>query len=136
MSEPKSKSFAISKRVVFEAYRRVKANKGAAGVDDESVAAFEVDLKDNLYKLWNRMSSGSYVPPPVKMVQIPKPGARGSGFSACRLSRTGSRRPWRPCIWSRGWNRCSIRTPTGTGRAGRRWTRWRRAGSAAGEPIG
>jgi len=77
VSEPKSKSFEISKRVVFEAYRRVKANKGAAGVDDESVAAFEVDLKANLYKLWNRMSSGSYFPPPVKMVEIPKPGGKG-----------------------------------------------------------
>lgn len=77
MSEPKSKPFDISKRVVFEAYRRVKANRGAAGVDDESIAAFEVDLKGNLYKLWNRMSSGSYMPPPVKMVQIPKPGGKG-----------------------------------------------------------
>src|SRR6266480_460457 len=77
VSEPKSKSFEISKQVVFEAYRRVKANKGAAGVDDESVAAFEVDLKGNLYKLWNRMSSGSYFPPPVMMVEIPKPGGKG-----------------------------------------------------------
>jgi RNA-directed DNA polymerase len=77
VSEPKSKSFEISKRVVFEAYRRVKANNGAAGVDDESIAAFEVDLKGNLYKLWNRMSSGSYFPPPVRMVEIPKPGGKG-----------------------------------------------------------
>ena len=76
MNELKSKSFGISKSVVFEAYRRVKANKGAAGVDGESVAAFEVDLKANLYKLWNRMSSGSYFPPPVKMVEIPKPGGK------------------------------------------------------------
>ncbi len=77
MSEPKSKPFVISKRVVFEAYRRVKANKGAAGVDDESIAAFEADLKGNLYKLWNRMSSGSYFPPPVKAVEIPKAGGTG-----------------------------------------------------------
>jgi RNA-directed DNA polymerase len=77
VSEPKSKPFEISKHVVVEAFRRVKANKGAAGVDDESVAAFEVDLKANLYKLWNRMSSGSYVPPPVKTVEIPKPGGKG-----------------------------------------------------------
>jgi RNA-directed DNA polymerase len=77
VSEPKSKPFEISKRVVFEAYRRVKANRGAAGVDDESIAAFEVDLKGNLYKLWNRLSSGSYMPPPVKMVEIPKPGGKG-----------------------------------------------------------
>jgi RNA-directed DNA polymerase len=77
VSEPKSKPFGISKYVVFEAYRRVKANKGAAGVDDESIAAFEADLKANLYKLWNRLSSGSYFPPPVKMVEIPKPGGKG-----------------------------------------------------------
>jgi RNA-directed DNA polymerase len=57
VSEPKSKPFEISKQVVFEAYRRVKANKGAAGVDDESVAVFEADLKGNLYKLWNRSVS-------------------------------------------------------------------------------
>jgi group II intron reverse transcriptase/maturase len=77
VSEPKSKPFEISKHVVFEAYRRVKANKGAAGVDDESIAAFEADLKANLYTLWNRLSSGSYFPPPVKMVEIPKPGGKG-----------------------------------------------------------
>lgn len=72
-----SKSFDISKHVVFEAYRKVKANKGAAGIDDESIEQFEVDLKGNLYKLWNRMSSGCYFPPPVRMVEIDKPGGRG-----------------------------------------------------------
>ncbi len=68
----KAKPFTISKRIVWEAYKRVKANKGAAGVDGESVAEFERDLKNNLYKLWNRMSSGSYFPPPVRAVEIPK----------------------------------------------------------------
>lgn len=68
----KAKPFEISKHVVWEAYERVKANKGAAGIDEESIAAFEEDLKDNLYKIWNRMSSGSYIPPPVKAVEIPK----------------------------------------------------------------
>jgi group II intron reverse transcriptase/maturase len=63
--------------MVFEAYRRVRANKGAAGVDGESVEQFEADLKGNLYKLWNRMSSGSYFPPPVRMVEIPRPGGSG-----------------------------------------------------------
>ena len=72
MSEPKPKSFEISKMAVWEAYRRVKANKGGAGVDGESMAEFEVDLKDNLYKLWNRLSSGTYFPPPVRAVEIPK----------------------------------------------------------------
>ncbi len=55
-----------------EAYQRVKANRGAAGVDGQSLAAFGTNLKDNLYKIWNRMSSGSYFPPPVKLVEIPK----------------------------------------------------------------
>lgn len=67
-----AKPFVISKHRVYEAYRLVKANAGAAGVDRQSIAAFEEDLKDNLYKLWNRMSSGSYMPPPVMAVAIPK----------------------------------------------------------------
>jgi len=68
----KTKPFDISKQVVWDAYKRVKANKGAAGIDEESLSKFEEDLKDNLYKIWNRMSSGSYFPPPVKAVEIPK----------------------------------------------------------------
>jgi group II intron reverse transcriptase/maturase len=72
-----SKSFSISKHAVFEAWERVKANRGAAGVDGVSIEQFEQDLKGNLYKLWNRMSSGSYFPPPVRMVEIPKPGGGG-----------------------------------------------------------
>jgi RNA-directed DNA polymerase len=72
VSEPKPKPFAISKWAVWEAYRRVKANKGAAGVDEQSLTEFERDLEGNLYKLWNRLSSGSYFPPPVRAVEIPK----------------------------------------------------------------
>jgi len=68
----KTKPFNISKQAVWEAYLRVRANKGAAGVDDVSITKFEEKLKDNLYKLWNRMSAGSYVPPPVRAVSIPK----------------------------------------------------------------
>ncbi len=71
------KSFEISKWVVWEAYEKVKANQGAAGVDGESIAEFERDLKGNLYKLWNRMSSGTYFPPPVRAVEIPKAGGKG-----------------------------------------------------------
>jgi len=70
MSE--AKPYAIPKQLVWDAYQRVRANRGAAGVDGESLAAFEKDLKGNLYKVWNRMSSGSYVPPPVRLVEIPK----------------------------------------------------------------
>jgi RNA-directed DNA polymerase len=58
--------------MVLEAYRHVRANRGAAGIDDESIEMFEADLSRNLYKLWNRMTSGSYFPPPVKQVEIPK----------------------------------------------------------------
>jgi retron-type reverse transcriptase len=72
VSEPKPKSFDISKRAVWEAWLRVKANKGAAGVDEQSITEFERDLQGNLYKLWNRLSSGSYMPPPVRAVEIPK----------------------------------------------------------------
>jgi RNA-directed DNA polymerase len=72
----KTKPFSISKQVVWEAYQRVKANQGAAGVDGQSVKDFEVDLKDNLYKIWNRMSSGSYFPPPVRTVEIAKSDGR------------------------------------------------------------
>lgn len=68
----KTKSFDIPKMAVKQAYEQVKANKGAAGVDGQSIEAFEEKLKDNLYKIWNRMSSGSYFPPPVKAVEIPK----------------------------------------------------------------
>ena len=66
----REKPFDISKKVVWEAYQHVRANKGAAGVDAESIADFEKDLKGNLYKIWNRMSS--YFPPPVRAVVIPK----------------------------------------------------------------
>jgi RNA-directed DNA polymerase len=66
------KPYDIPKRRVLEAYRRVKANQGAAGIDGESLKMFEADLSRNLYKLWNRLASGSYFPPPVKQVEIPK----------------------------------------------------------------
>lgn len=79
MNESKSqvKPFEISKWMVWEAYQRVKANKGAAGVDGVTIEWYEQDLRNNLFKLWNRMSSGSYFPPPVKAVEIPKAGGRG-----------------------------------------------------------
>jgi RNA-directed DNA polymerase len=79
VSEPKQqdKPFQIDKWKVWEAYQRVKANKGAAGVDEQSITEFEQERDANLYKIWNRMSSGSYVPPPVKAVEIPKSGDKG-----------------------------------------------------------
>src|SRR3984893_3187756 len=69
-----AKPFKIPKREIWEAFKRVKANQGAAGVDGQSIAAFEANLSGNLYKLWNRLSSGSYFPPPVRRVDIPKTG--------------------------------------------------------------
>jgi len=67
-----TKPFIISKNLVLDAYKLVKANAGSAGVDQETLTDFERNLKDNLYKLWNRMSSGSYFPPAVRAVPIPK----------------------------------------------------------------
>jgi RNA-directed DNA polymerase len=67
-----AKPFDIPKREVWEAFKKVKANQGAAGVDGQSIADFEAELSNNLYKLWNRLSSGSYFPPPVRRVDIPK----------------------------------------------------------------
>jgi RNA-directed DNA polymerase len=72
----KTKPFYISKKSVMAAWEKVKANKGAYGVDEESIEDFESKLKRNLYKLWNRMSSGTYFPPPVRAVEIPKPDGR------------------------------------------------------------
>jgi RNA-directed DNA polymerase len=72
----KTKPFSISKKTVGDAYKRVKANKGAAGVDAETLEEFEKKLEDNLYKIWNRMSSGSYFPPPVRVVEINKDETR------------------------------------------------------------
>ena len=66
------KPFNIDKKRVYEAYKAVKSNGGAAGVDGQTIEQFEADLKSNLYKIWNRMSSGSYFPPPVRAVSIPK----------------------------------------------------------------
>ena len=77
-SGPGGKPFQISKRLVWEAYKRVKRNKGAAGVDGRSIEDFEADLRNNLYVIWNRMSSGTYFPPPVRAVEIPKPHGGGT----------------------------------------------------------
>jgi len=67
-----NKPFNIDKRWVYEAYKAVKSNRGAAGVDEQTIEQFDADLSGNLYKIWNRMSSGTYFPPPVRAVAIPK----------------------------------------------------------------
>src|SRR5262244_3599148 len=98
----KAKPFDIPKREVWEAFKRVKANQGAAGVDAQSIAEFEVDLSNNLYKLWNRLSSGSYFPPPVRRVDIPKAdgGTRPLGIPtvADRIAQEVARRYLEPYL--------------------------------------
>ena len=98
----RGKAYDIPKQLVWEAYQRVKANHGAAGVDGQSLAAFEEDLKGNLYKVWNRMSSGSYFPPPVRLVEIPKDsgGKRPLGIPtvADRVAQTVAKMVLEPCV--------------------------------------
>lgn len=91
LSELKSsvKPFEISKREVWKAYEQVKANKGAPGVDGVTLEEFEADVKNNLFKIWNRMSSGSYFPPPVAAVDIPKP--QGGGTRVLGIPTIGDR---------------------------------------------
>jgi retron-type reverse transcriptase len=73
-----AKPFCIAKREVWEAYKQVKANRGAAGVDGQSIEDFDGEVSNNLYRIWNRMSSGSYFPPPVRRVDIPKGDTGGT----------------------------------------------------------
>ena len=92
----------ISKRVVWEAWQQVKGNRGAAGIDGESIAAFEERLQDHRYKRWNRMSSGSYFPPPVRKVEIPKGDGRvrilGVPTVADRIAQTVVKRYLEPVV--------------------------------------
>jgi RNA-directed DNA polymerase len=98
----KAKPFAISKQAVWEAYKKMKANHGAAGIDEVSIEKYERDLKNNLYKLWNRMASGTYFPPPVEAVPIPKKsgGMRILGFPtvADRIAQTVVRDALEPLV--------------------------------------
>jgi RNA-directed DNA polymerase len=116
------KPFSIDKKLVCEAYKAVKANAGAAGVDGQTIEQFEADLRDNLYKIWNRMSSGSYFPPPVRAVSIPKKsgGQRILGVPtvADRVARWSSK--W---SLSQAWTQYSFQTPMGIGPGNRRSTR-------------
>ena len=134
--KPAGKPFEISKQEVWDAWLKVKANKGAPGVDEQSIEDFEADLKGNLYKIWNRMSSGSYFPPPVKAVEIPKAHGAGTRILGVPTFATESRRPWPRPGWRKPWSRNSMLTPTGTGPAGRHWMRPGNAGNAAGDMTG
>src|SRR6202165_4613807 len=104
----KAKPFDIPKKAVWEAFQHVKTNQGAAGVDGQSIQDFEARLAGNLYKLWNRLSSGSYMPPPVRRVDIPKAngGTRPLGIPtvadriAPEVARRYLARSW-PMVWCR-----------------------------------
>ena len=100
MSE--AKPYNISKHLVWDAWKQVKSNHGAEGVDGVSIEAFEKDLKGNLYKVWNRMSSGTYFPPPVRLVEIPKAngGVRPLGIStiADRVAQTVAKMVLEPVV--------------------------------------
>jgi len=97
-----TKPYVIAKRAVWEAYQQVKANRGSAGIDDETIAKFDENLPGNLYKLWNRMSSGSYLPPPVRQVEIPKAkgGTRKLGIPTVsdRIAQTVVKRAIEPIL--------------------------------------
>ena len=92
MPTSQAKPFEIPKQLEWEAYRQVAANRGAGGVDGQDLEVFGADLKGNLYKIWNRMSSGSYFPPPVRAVEIPKRTEEASARSASRRSADRARR--------------------------------------------
>ena len=99
-SVAKTKSFSISKREVWEAWKVVRSNKGGPGIDDQTIEAFEQNIIGNLYKLWNRMASGSYMPKGVKRVEIPKPdgGTRPLGIPCVfdRIAQTVVKRKLEP----------------------------------------
>lgn len=98
----KTKPFDIPKALVWKAFKLVKANKGSAGIDEESLADFEQNLTQNLYKLWNRLSSGTYFPPPVKGVAIPKKqgGMRMLGIPTVsdRIAQMTIKLAFEPCV--------------------------------------
>lgn len=97
-----TRSFNVTKKEVWKAYRAVRANRGSAGIDGQSIEEFEIDLKDNLYRLWNRLSSGSYFPPPVKRVEIPKSNGKtrplGIPTVADRIAQTVIKNRLEPCV--------------------------------------
>jgi RNA-directed DNA polymerase len=131
----KAKPFDISKREVWEAFKKVKANQGAAGVDGQTIAEFEADLSNNLYRLWNRMSSGSYFPRQCGGLTFPR-AMDGPGRWVFQRSVTESHRKSSNGIWSPSWNPSSMMTPMDTAPADRRSTPSRRPDGAAGGSTG
>ncbi len=132
------KPFTIEKRRVYEAYKAVKSNKGAAGVDGQTIEQFEADLKGNLYKIWNRMSSGTYFPPPVRAVSIPKKSGGERILGVPTVSDRIAQMVVKQLIerLSRTWTPYSCPTPTATDRENRRWMQWGSRVSGVGNTIG
>src|SRR5437762_14376568 len=85
-----NKPFNIDKRLVYEAYKAVKSNRGAAGVDEQTIEPFEADLSGNLYRIWNRLSAGSYFRPPVRAVSIPKKSGGERNLGVPTVADTGA----------------------------------------------
>ena len=134
--EPKVKSFEIDKRLIVEAWEKVRANNGAPGVDAVGIGLFEERWRDNLYKLWNRMSSGSYFPGPVRGVEIPKDHGEGVRLlgvpnTADRVAQTAA-----AMLLEKNWSRSSTATATGTVPGAALMTRWPCAVAGAGRRTG
>ncbi len=131
----RAKPYDIPKREVWEAYKKVRANQGAAGVDGQTISDFEADLENNLYKLWNRLSSGSYFPPPVLRVDIPKSDGKtrplGIPTVADRIAQMVVKRHL-----NRWWSPNSTPIPMDTGPTNRRSMRSTGRGSDAGAMTG
>ena len=133
---PKVKSFEIGKRLIVEAWEKVRANNGAPGVDAVGIGLFAGQLRDNLYGLWNGMSSGSYFPGPVRGVEIPKDHGEGVRLPGVPNTGDGWRRLRRRCCWSRNWSRSSTATATATVLGAAPMTRWPCAATGAGQRTG
>ena len=130
-----NKPFNITKKQVYEAYKAVKSNGGAAGVDKQTIEQFEAGLQDNLYKLWNRMSSGSYFAPPVRAVPIPKKSG-GRRIWVCQPWRIAWLRWSSSSLLSQTWSQYFWQTPMAIGRGNPRLMRSGSRESGAGDMTG
>ena len=133
--KPKVKPFEIDKHLVYQAWRR-SANHGAPGVYAVSIKEFSEHERDSLYKLWNRMSSGSYFPGPVRAVEIPKDHGKGVRVlgvpeTADRIAQTAQQ-----CFWKRLWSRSSTLTATPIARGVTATRRWRNSKTVLGQGLG
>jgi len=130
-----AKSFSITKRAVWDAWKAVKSNKGSAGVDGQSIEDFESDLINNLYKIWSRLSSGSYFPPPVRRVEIPKSKGKlrplGIPTVSDRVAQTVIRNVLNPL-----WTHTSMMIHIGIERVNRRLMRYLKPELGAGVMTG